>query len=230
MPPTHKEIGSNLAQIRGLIKDACFDAGRSPNEVSLIAVSKGQEFQSIKVAYDFGQREFGESYPQELITKIKQAQTFGLNDIAWHFIGAIQTNKIRSIVEAHVIHSISSLRHASSLNEKTSKLLDVFLQVNLDNNPHRQGFGPSEILEVIKEVWHYKNLSLKGLMCIAPQVPHTSPAFWFQKMADLQKEVLLKKLVPGLALSMGMSDDFIDAIKMGSNFVRIGTAIFGHRT
>jgi pyridoxal phosphate enzyme (YggS family) len=225
----YQEIGARLASLRDRIQKTCHETSRDPKSVHVIAVSKGHDFQAIKKAYDFGQRDFGESYAQDLDRKISEADKGGLNDIIWHFIGALQTNKIQTILKAKVIHSVGSLKHAALLNQKALKIVDIFLQVNLDSSPKRQGFYPADVTNAVIALDNLRNLSFKGLMCIAPQDHLHSPSYWFHHMANLKNEIIKSKLKKNVALSMGMSSDFADAILCGSNYVRSGTSIFGER-
>jgi PLP dependent protein len=223
-----QQIQANLATVLKLIQKSCILAGRDQHEVTLIAVSKGHDFSAIQAAYELGQRHFGESYAQEMTEKIAQAHHQGLADITWHFIGAIQSNKLKAISKADVIHSLGTTKHAQLLNDVAEKTLPVFLQVNLGQEPKRQGFSPADLALATGFIRQLDFITLKGLMCIPPQDPTKTPRFWFQKMIEL-KLLLEQKLTTNLALSMGMSDDFTDAIAMGADYVRVGTRIFGGR-
>lgn len=223
-------LKENLWVVNGEIKDACDRANRSVEEVRLIAVSKGQEYALIKEAYNLSQRDFGESYAQELSQKISLARRDGLSDIRWHFIGAIQTNKLKWILEADVIHSISSLRHAALIDERLRKPLQVFCEVNLDKNPGRQGFNQEEVLAAIEQISSLDRIRLAGLMTIVPRQIGVSPEHWFRMMRELSEQIISQGFMDRVSLSMGMSDDFVQAIGHGANFIRVGTKIFGPRS
>ncbi len=224
---TTHELATNLHSVRRDISTACSASGRDAADVTLIAVSKGHDFQKIHELYRAGQRHFGESYAQEFALKYKQAQALHL-DIVWHFIGGIQSNKLKLIKDANVIHSIGSLRHATLLSEIVSKDVKIFVQINLAQNPSQQGVSESDAKALIMAIKALPKLKLCGLMTIAP-IDENDAAVWFSRMAQLKKDIIAQGVLDEVALSMGMSDDFIDAIHHGANFVRVGTKIFGPR-
>lgn len=221
-------IVANLALVERLIKQACQAASRPRSDITLVAVSKGHNFSALQAAYDAGVRHFGESYAQEMAQKMMLAQEHGLRDITWHFIGAIQSNKLKTIIQAQLIHSLASLKHAALLNQATQKPIEVLLQINLDQNPQRQGFLAHEIVDAAKQISKLPHITLKGLMCIPPQDPHHPPSFWFRTV-NVLKDTLAQQGFTNIQLSMGMSEDFIEAITLGANYVRIGSKIFGER-
>jgi len=221
-------VEQNYHDLLREIQTACDEAKRSRREVILVAVSKGHEFSEIKKVYDCGQRDFGESYAQELGQKIARAKSSGLHDIRWHFIGAIQSNKINIIKDAQVVQSISSVRHAKLLDGAAQQTIEIFLQVKLDDNPKRQGVGKEALISTISQIQSLPMLNLQGLMTVLP-LDQNSPSFWFSQMANLRSEILRQGLLHRVMLSMGMSDDFFEAIAHGANFIRIGTRIFGPR-
>jgi pyridoxal phosphate enzyme (YggS family) len=220
-------IRKNLAQVKREIKEACRAKGRSEEDVTLIAVSKGHDFSSIKIAYHLGQQNFGESYAVEMSQKMMLAKEEGLTDVRFHFIGAVQSNKLKLIKNADVVHSISSIRHAEMLNNVLVKNLPIFLQVNLNQDSSRQGFFYSEIISALEKIQRFSNLKPEGLMAILPQ--DNNPSLWFMKMSALKDDIVKKGMMDHVFLSMGMSDDFKEAISYGANYVRIGTRIFGAR-
>jgi pyridoxal phosphate enzyme (YggS family) len=224
------ELARTLKEVNEEIHHTCISISRPRNEIVLIAVSKGHEFSSIRSAYHFGQRDFGESYAQEMAKKRNLALAENLEGIRWHFIGAIQSNKLKVIRDADMVHSLGSFKHAKLLNDIAYKTIDVFLQINLDNNKMRQGFLLPEMLNDIRRIAQLKKLTLKGLMTILPQDPIRTPNFWYGQMLDIKESILQQGILDHVLLSMGMSDDFKEAIRYGSNFLRIGTKIFGART
>lgn len=195
-------------------------------DVTVILVTKGQDFSSLKAAYDAGIRNFGESYAQEFLKKYELANSAGLQDIRWHFIGAIQSNKIEIIIKANVIHSVSCIRHAELISQKTLSSKEIFLQVNLDGDKNRQGFLVPELPVVIPQLALLENIRIRGLMCIAPL--HHGPDYWFSQMVGLKQD-LLRSGMAEVKLSMGMSDDFLQALAHGANFIRVGRRVFGSR-
>jgi PLP dependent protein len=227
--PSQSSIKVNLDVLLCEIGEACKKVRRSLDEVVLIAVSKGHGYEQLRNAYAYGIRDFGESYAQEMHRKMLRAQKDGLNDIRWHYIGAIQSNKINIIKDADVVQSIGSIRHAEELNVKAKKPLLTFLQVNLDGNVKRQGVMPSEVVLTTEKIKALNMLRLIGLMTVLPLVKGISPCVWFSHMADLKKIIIKKDIMKEVLLSMGMSEDFKDAIAYGANYLRIGTKIFGPR-
>lgn len=198
------------------IQAACKRVGRPRSSVHLLAVSKGQSPQKIQDLYALGQRDFGENYAEELSTKMRV-----LKEVCWHFIGQIQSNKIKQIAQAHWVHSLASLKHAKLLAEHTPhERLKVFLQVNLSAEPRRGGVLSADLHALAQAVMQIPKLELKGLMAILPLHPKYPPAYWFQLMQSLQKPQYLE-------LSMGMSDDFEEAIAHEATWIRLGVALFG---
>lgn len=229
MKPSSSSI-LNLAeryqQVKASIAEQARQVSRNAHTLSLIAVSKGQPMSAIAELYKLGQRAFGESYAQELNLKIKESAILGLSDIVWHFIGAIQRNKIKLIQQAHVVQSVGSIAHARLLNDASNHPLDIFLQVNINNDPARQGFAPLALNDAMLMLEACTNLRLQGLMMIAPLSEH--PSHWFAMLDALRHTLSLKHARP-LALSMGMSNDYLCAINHGADVLRIGSSIFGPR-
>ena len=190
--------------------------------VRLLAVSKTHNAQAIRQAYQVGQRDFAENYLQEALKKITQLKAS--KDIIWHFIGSIQSNKTQAIAQNFSwVHSIDRLKIAQRLNQYYTKTtpLNVCLQVNIDNEPSKSGFLPSEVDDAIAQIQDYSSLKLRGLMCIPK---HNNAQDAFNRLSKLFKQY------PKLdTLSMGMSDDLSQAIKCGATMVRLGRAIFGNR-
>jgi len=198
------------------------------NQVNLIAVSKLKSVEEIEALYQEGQRDFGENYTQDLIEKAKELEAKGIKDIRWHFLGKLQTNKIKSLL-SHVyqIHSLDSVRTAIILSKKRhaqapDEPLEVFLQINLDDEATKNGFSPEELTTAIEEIRQLENLFVIGFMCI-PKVGNTAA---FVALKTLTENYFEKDEA---RLSMGMSADYEDAIRAGATDIRVGTAIFGER-
>ncbi len=200
------------------------------NLVQLIAVSKTKPDSAIEAAYHAGQRAFGENYPQELASKA--ATLSHLSNIAWHFIGPIQSNKTRLIAEhANWVHSIDRLKIAERLSEQRPKTLPdlpILLQINISNEAAKSGIHASEMLALAKAVSQLPRLQLKGLMAIP------APGDWQRLEADFaamqQLSTELQTHYPAATeLSMGMSEDWQLALRYGATMIRLGTAIFGAR-
>lgn len=220
-------IKDNLATVELQISQACISAKRSRRDVSLLAVSKTKPTQLIEQAYAAGQKEFGESYVQEAVDKVNQLQH--LNDITWHFIGPIQSNKTRLIAENFSwVHSIDRIKIAQRLNEQRCPQdtpLNVCLQVNISNEESKSGVSIAELEVLAKFIQGCENLSLRGLMAI-PQ--KNADDATFEQMYALFRQYQDK--YPQIdTLSMGMSSDLVPAIAAGSTMIRVGSAIFGAR-
>ena len=198
----------------------------------LLAVSKGQSSQAIREAYHCGLREFGENYLQEALTKIQELND--LEDIQWHFIGPVQSNKTRHIAENFSwIHSVDRLKIAERLSsQRPAHLpdLNICLQVNIDNEPSKSGVPPAETGSLALAVSQLPRIKLRGLMAI-PDPDRENPGRPFAALRALFQE--LKSTHPCLkamdTLSMGMSSDLEAAIAEGATIVRIGTDLFGPR-
>lgn len=193
----------------------------------LIAVSKTKPAESIAAAYQAGQRAFGENYVQELVNKATELQQ--LNGLEWHFIGPIQSNKTKDIAHyADWVHSIERLKIAERLSAQCpadKAPLRVLLQVNISGEASKSGIQPDELLPLADAVAKLPRLELKGLMAIP------EPGKGAQAFEQMQKlSVKLQQQHPDATeLSMGMSDDWQEALRFGSTMIRLGTAIFGAR-
>jgi len=217
MPALFLMIADNLANVKRRI-----DATSHHQKVTLIAVSKTKPASDLQQAIDAGQKHFGENYLQEALEKIDALKG---QDLIWHFIGPIQSNKTRQITENFSwVHSVDRLKIAKRLNEQRPENLEklnVLLQVNIDNEPTKSGVLIDEIDDIITHFQNFQNISLRGFMCIPS--PNNS-ANSFAKMAKI-----LNKYPHLDTLSMGMSADLELAIENGATFVRIGSDIFGKR-
>lgn len=217
-------IGTRLEKIRATL----------PQGVSLVAVSKFHPAEAVLEAYAAGQRLFGESRAQELTAKAATLPA----DIRWHFIGHLQTNKVKPVVAAaSLIESIDSERLLMAVDreaERQGKRMDVLLQVHVAREETKFGFSPEELLDLIRRrvFENLKAVHICGLMAMASNTDDTDRVRDdFMKVSALRDEVM--RIAPDLRgfdiLSMGMSHDYMTAIECGSNMVRVGTAIFGER-
>lgn len=224
------EITDHLAEIRGRVSFALNRAGRGENEVTIVAVSKGQPAAAIAAAHAAGQRHFGESYVQEALPKIRLLDEL---DIVWHYIGPIQSNKTRAVAENFDwVHTVDREKVALRLGEQRpfyAPPLDVCIQVNLADEPQKAGVGRAGTAGLARTVSSLPRLRLRGLMGIPPAAASAADAgAFFAELAALERE--LNEAGLGLdSLSMGMSGDFEVAIGHGATLVRIGTALFGPR-
>lgn len=222
-------IRENLLQVMERIKRAAQRAGRDPQEIKLVAVSKTVEVSRIKEAIDAGVSILGENYVQEAKKKIEEIG----RQVEWHFIGHLQTNKAKYAVQLFdMIHSVDTLPLAEELNrraEKEGQVIKVMIEVNLSGESTKFGTEEEKVFELAKKIFELRNLSLVGLMTMPPyfESPEMSRPY-FIKLRQL-KERLGKEGIPLKELSMGMSNDFEIAIEEGATYVRVGTAIFGPR-
>ncbi|WP_371373885.1 YggS family pyridoxal phosphate-dependent enzyme [Thalassotalea aquiviva] len=223
-------IAQNLSRIHAQIESACNIANRPLGSVNLLAVSKTKPIELITQAYAAGQRHFGENYIQEAVEKAQQLAH--LNDICWHFIGPIQSNKTKLIAE-HMdwVHSIDREKIAKRLNDQRNHNitpLNVCLQVNISGEESKSGVDIDQLDELAEFVATCPHLVLRGLMAIPAKGCDQTTRDNFNQMATLFQR--LKRVYPSMdTLSMGMSNDLDLAIECGSTMIRVGTAIFGTR-
>jgi len=218
-------IEQNIQNLQQRIARACEKAGRSPNEVTLVAVTKTVDASAIEAAFKAGITHFGESRVQEAKPKIEQLRNLKPG-VTWHMVGHLQTNKAKTAAEIFdIIHSIDSLKLAETLNDSSPKRLPILVQVNVAAEATKSGLPLSEVDEAIKQIGRLPNLEIQGLMTIAPWVENTEEVRpVFRHLRQLRDALGLKHL------SMGMSDDFEVAIEEGATLVRIGRAVFGERS
>ena len=223
-------VTENLRKIRDLLAAAAVDAGRRPEEVHLLAVSKKQPLAKIVEAAAAGQRDFGENTVQEGIDKVTKLAE---RELCWHFIGHLQSNKTRLVAEHFDwVHSIDKLKTARRLSEQrpeSSGELNVCIQVNVDEEASKSGVAPAEVRELARAIAGLPKLRLRGLMCL-PAVRETlaEQRVPFARTRELAEAIARDGIVVD-TLSMGMSDDFRAAVLEGATIVRIGTAVFGPR-
>jgi pyridoxal phosphate enzyme (YggS family) len=228
------DIASRLLAIKDKIASLTCQAGRAPDDVQLLAVSKTKPIETIYAAYQAGQRQFGESYVQEAIPKIQLLQlTPDYADIEWHFIGPLQSNKTKLVAEHFDwVHSVDREKIAQRLNDQrpaTLPQLNVCIQVNISGEQTKSGITADEVFGLAGIINDLPQLKLRGLMTIAENTDDMSVVRDnFLHMQQLFNQ--LKSQYPFVdTLSMGMTDDMPLAINCGSTMVRIGTAIFGSR-
>jgi pyridoxal phosphate enzyme (YggS family) len=221
------EITDHLAQIVERVARAATQSGRSPESVTIVAVSKRQTATAIMSAYRAGLTHFGESYVQEALPKMDSLSGLPLT---WHFVGKLQTNKTRQVAERFAwVHTVDRLRLAERLSEQRPAFaapLNVLIQVNQGGESQKGGAAPSDVPDLARAIGKLPRLALRGLMTLPPQ--SGTPARWFAELAAL-RAALADEGVALDTLSMGMSADFVEAIAAGATLVRIGAAIFGAR-
>jgi len=221
-------LTSRLNNVRQQIRQAEASFKRPPGTVQLLAVSKTKPASAIAVAYQAGQRHFGENYCQEALAKQQQ---LGAYAICWHFIGPIQSNKTKLIAQHFDwVHSVENIKIAKRLSEQRPDYLpplNLCLQVNISDEPSKSGMALSELAEVCGQVMELPCISLRGVMAIpAPEQDFTKQRLPYRRLCDAVKQIGEGALD---TFSFGMSDDLQAAIAEGSTLVRIGTAIFGSR-
>jgi len=223
-------IADNLQRIQTRIANACKQAGRVPESVALLAVSKTFGVDAVVQAHAAGQLAFGENYIQEAVEKITALAHLPLQ---WHCIGPIQSNKTRLVAEHFDwVHTVDRLKIAQRLSEQRPAHLaplQVCIQVNVDGGPTKSGVPPAEALALAQAVSALPRLRLRGLMCIPEPAPDFIAACARFAGARALFDALNREGLGLDTLSMGMSDDLEAAIASGSTLVRVGSAIFGAR-
>jgi pyridoxal phosphate enzyme (YggS family) len=218
------EIRANVDTVRQRIEQACQRSGRSPSEITLVAVTKTVDPPAVAAAFAAGISHFGENRVQEAVTKIEQLADLTPHP-TWHMVGHLQTNKAKKAVEIFdLIQSVDSIKLAEVLSQRTPKTLPILLEVNIAGEGSKSGFSINEVAPALEATSSLPRLAIKGLMTIAPLVDdpeEVRPVF--HKLRSLRDSLGLEHL------SMGMTDDFEVAIEEGATMVRIGRAIFGER-
>lgn len=220
--PTNSSIAENIAHIQQVIARAAEKSGRNPAEIQLLAVSKTKPIEAIQQAAAAGQPCFGENYAQELADKAAQL------NVEWHFIGPLQSNKTKLVANAASwVHSIDRLKIAQRLSEQrdpTLPPLQCCIQINISEDPNKSGVSPNDAAALANAMRKLPSIKLRGLMCI----PNADDDAAFARMHKLFTELQQQGFELD-SLSMGMSQDFEQAIAYGATHVRVGTAIFGAR-
>ncbi len=223
-------VTENFRKIQDLLAQAAADAWRSREEIRLPAVSKEKPVEAVVQAAAAGQRDFGENFVQEGLKKMDEANR---DDLIWHFIGHLQTNKTKPVAERfHWVHTVDRLRIARRLSRQRPHYaadLNVCIQVNIDEEAAKAGVAAADLPELAQAVSELPGLRLRGLMCIpAVRQDLMEQRQPFAKMRML-KESLEESGISLDTLSMGMTADYAAAIHEGATIVRIGTALFGVR-
>lgn len=225
-------VRENLEVVEKNIRKACQRAGRSESDVTLICVSKTKPVEMIREAYEAGKREFGENKAQELKEKFEQLP----QDIKWHFIGHLQTNKIKYIIgKACLIHSVDSYHLAEAIEKECIKKnaeADILVEVNVAQEASKFGLKLEDTMSLVEQISGLPHLHIRGLMTIAPYVqdPEENRGI-FRQLKKLSVDIGAKNIdnVDMSVLSMGMTGDYQVAVEEGATHVRVGTGIFGER-
>lgn len=225
-------LKENLANVEKNIEQACKNAGRSRDEVTLIAVSKTKPVEMLQEIYDENIRDFGENKVQELCSKMEQLPS----DIRWHMIGHLQRNKVKYIVgKVELIHSVDTYRLAEEINiqaKKQNVIVPILVEVNIAHEESKFGISAEDAILLVEEISKLENIRIKGLMTIAPYVENPEDnRLYFRKIKQLSVGITNKNIdnVFMEILSMGMTGDYMVAIEEGATMVRVGTGIFGER-
>jgi len=223
-------IKENLSRLNNNIVNIANECDRNSQSITLLAVSKKHPVELIKKAHEHGQNHFGENFVQEGIEKIR---TIKSENLRWHFIGRIQSNKTREIAEyfdwVHTIDRIKIAERLSNQRPVEASALNVCVQVNIDNEIAKSGAHLSNLLELCQAIDELPNLILRGLMCIpATRDKYEEQRKPFNELYQ-QKKLLNEQNLKLDTLSMGMTNDFKAAIKEGATIIRVGTALFGSR-
>ncbi|MBR1470953.1 MAG: YggS family pyridoxal phosphate-dependent enzyme [Lachnospiraceae bacterium] len=225
-------IGGNIDSVQNRINAACMRVGRDPSEVTLLCVSKTKPLQMLQEAYKAGAREFGENKVQELTAKMPEMP----EDVRWHMIGHLQTNKIKYIIgKVALIHSVDTLHLAEEIEKQAAKAdcrQAVLVEINVAGEGSK--FGTSDMgqnAELVRSISELPHLDLQGLMTIAPYVDDPEEnRMYFRKLREFLYSDAMRGYFPAQPiLSMGMTGDYEVAVEEGATHVRVGTGIFGER-
>lgn len=226
-------IAENVARVRAQMAEAALRCGRNPEEIKLCAATKMNDAEAVRQAIAAGVDCCGENRVQELTVKLAENAYAGA---PVHFIGHLQTNKVRQVVgKVDLIQSVDSAHLLRAVDREAGRQgirQDILLEINIGNEASKGGFSPEEILPLLENFGEFSNVCVKGLMAIPPisRFPGENLEF-FQKMRQISVDIrdIINDNVKVDCLSMGMSGDFEDAIAAGSTMIRVGTAIFGAR-
>ncbi|MEE8835503.1 MAG: YggS family pyridoxal phosphate-dependent enzyme [Eubacteriales bacterium] len=225
-------ITDRYDEVNARIEAACARAGRNPEDVTLVAVSKTKPEEDIQALYDYGVRDFGENYIQELRTKHDDLP----KDIRWHMIGHLQRNKVKYIADyVTMIHAVDTLPLAETIEKegvRFDRIIPVLIEVNVAGEESKFGVTPENCVSFAEQFAGFPHIRLEGLMTSAPFVENPEdnrPVF--RKLRQLAVDINKKNIdnVDMRVLSMGMTNDFEVAVEEGATMVRVGTAIFGAR-
>jgi pyridoxal phosphate enzyme (YggS family) len=223
VPPDEAPLAERLEGVRTAVADAAAVAGRSPGEITTVVVTKFHPASLVRELADLGVRDIGENRHQDAAPKAAELTDL---DLTWHFIGQLQSNKVRAVLDyASVIQSIDRASIVAAI-ATTGKSVDAFIQLNLTADPRRGGVVAADLDALVEDVLAVPSIRLRGLMAVAPLDEEPRRAF---EMVRKASDRMLAQAPLASALSMGMSGDFREAILEGATHLRIGTAITGKR-
>ena len=224
-------IQANLEEVNRRITEAAKKSGRERSDITLVAVTKTHPTEMMNTAIECGVTDIGENKPQEVRDKFADVLP-----VKWHLIGHLQTNKIKYIIDkVCLIHSVDSIHLMDEIDKQAKKhdiVMDILIEVNISGEESKSGISPSELESLLIHAGTLSNIKVRGLMTVAPKLYNgVTNTLHFNNMNRLFIDIKGKKYdnVTMDYLSMGMSGDFEEAIKCGSNMVRVGSAIFGKR-
>lgn len=223
-------LQQRIQQIEKNIQASCDKVGRNRSDIHVVAVTKGVSSKRTKEVMDAGFEHLGENRPDGLMAKIEEIP----EEVNWHFIGNLQSRRIRDIVD-HVshIHSLSRTSIAKEIQKRATHPVDCFVQVNVSGEASKSGVSPEELKDFIESIRHYDKVRVIGLMTMAPDIKDEaeirSNFIEMRKLRDYIQELKLAH-APCTELSMGMSNDYEIAIEEGATYVRIGTALVGEES
>ena len=226
-----REITKNIKKINARIDEACFSIARNKDEITLIAVSKKKSYEVIQIAMKNGVNDFGENYAQELQDKVHQINS---DNIVWHFIGPIQSNKLKVIANcADWVHTLDREKIIKKLDSECNKLnkkVNACIQINISSEISKSGCNQEDLFELAKLVESMENINLRGIMAL-PKLTNDKKEREFMMQSVKNLSIELQSFYPHAnAISLGTTSDFEDAIINGSNMIRIGESIFGKRS
>ncbi|MBV6716348.1 YggS family pyridoxal phosphate-dependent enzyme [Paenibacillus chitinolyticus] len=227
-------VEENLKIVRQQMELACQASGRKLEDVKLLLATKTVPLDKLQMAIQAGETLFGENKAQELRDKFPLMQQY--NQVEWHFIGHLQTNKVKDVVKyVTFIHSVDRLKLGHALHNqlvKENKTMDILVQINTSYEESKFGARPEEALELVEQLSQFETLSVKGLMTIGKlNAANDETRHCFRLLKSIQSQIREKKIprVEMDILSMGMSSDFRVAIEEGATIIRVGTSVFGQR-
>lgn len=222
-----ENLDQRILEVEENIQQACEKAGRERAEVNVVAVTKSVSAMRASEVLEAGFKHLGENRAEGLAAKQQEMAA----DIVWHYIGNIQSRKVREIVDnVSYLHSLSRMSIVKEIQKRANETLDCFVQVNISGEDSKSGVSPEELDEFIREVRNYDKVRIVGLMTMAPNTDDTALIrSIFSKLRELRDSLSAQNLAhaPCTELSMGMSNDYSIAIEEGATFIRIGTALVG---
>ena len=229
-----QQLGERLATVRERLVDAARAAGRRPEEIRLVAVSKLHPVEAVQAAFALGQRAFGENYVQEALAKQEAFPELAAQGGEWHCIGHVQTNKAKDVAGRFaLIHTVDSVKFAETLARRLAPGANrqaVLVQVNIGDEAQKAGVPESDLPRLVESILNLPRLELRGLMCLPPFFDDGEAARpFFARLRVLHDETAARFGMTLPELSMGMSGDFVQAVREGATIVRIGSDIFGPR-